>query len=388
MRGTRVRRQQMDAIASINQMRDRARRLPRPLFDTIDGGAGDEIALRENRMAYQRIGIRPRALADVAGLDTSTTVFGQRLSMPLMLAPVGGILRMHRAGELGVARAAAGAGTSYIAHQAPGYPLEVLTSAAPGLIWSQMYLPPDRAVTQAAMDRLVRAGCNVLCVTIDAAVAPRTRERDFRNRLANPASPYPSHRALMRAGLTNPWWATNMVRGLRATRQLYSDARPRPGNYAHAKPVTFDDVAWLRDRWDGHLVIKGVQRGDECGRMVDLGVDGLVVSNHGARYLDTGRATIDILPEVVDAVDGRAEVFIDGGIRRGTDVLKALALGAKAVLIGKAYVYGLAAGGEAGVERVLEIFRSEIGEAMALSGCVTVADIDRGLVTWRARTCG
>ena len=191
------------------------------------------------------------------------------------------------------------AGTNYIAHSAPGYPLEVLTSAARGLIWSQMYLPPDRSVTEAVLDRLVRAGCTVLCVTIDAAVAPRTRERDFRNRLTNPASPYPSHRALLRAGLTNPWWATNRVRGLSTSRKLHTADRPRHGNYAHAKPVTGDDVAWLRNRWEGHLVIKGVQRSDDCHRMLDIGIDGLVVSNHGARYLDTGRATIDVLPEVV-----------------------------------------------------------------------------------------
>lgn len=389
-------RRSLEKIWNVGEMRREAQRLPGPLFDLIDGGAGDEIALRENRAAYDRIGFRARALADVSTVDISTTVLGRRHAMPLLLAPAGGgnPVRLDPSGELAIARAASSRDVTYVLHQAPTYPLEAIAETFDGAsqaqLWSQLYLPADRAVAAAVLRRIERAGCPVVCVTVDNPVLPGTRQRDFRNRFTTPAQPYPDQHALIRMGLRHPLWMARYARGRRASRRLFSAERPRHTNHSHEKPVTFDDVTWLRDQWKGRLVIKGIQRGDECDRLVQLGVDGIIVSNHGARYLDTCRATIEMLPEVVEAVGGRAGVFIDGGIMRGTDVVKALALGASAVLVGKAYLYGLAVGGQAGVERVLEIFTSEIAEAMALTGCTSVADIDRSLValpaTWQPST--
>lgn len=296
----------------------------------------------------------------------------------------GNAVRLNPSGELAVARAASSREVRYVVHHAPTYPIEAIAEAVGGpsqaQLWAQRYLPGDRDVAAAVLRRIERAGCPVLCVTIDNPVLPGTRQRDFRNRFTTPSQPYPEQRALIKMGLRHPLWMARYARGRRASRLLFTDERPRHVNHSHEKSVTFDDVMWLRDQWKGSLVVKGIQRGDECDRLVQLGVDGIIVSNHGARYLDTCRASIEVLPEVVEAVAGRAGVLVDGGILRGTDVLKALSLGASAVLIGKAYLYGLAVGGQAGVERVLEIFSSEIREAMALAGCASVGDIDRSLV--------
>jgi isopentenyl diphosphate isomerase/L-lactate dehydrogenase-like FMN-dependent dehydrogenase len=218
-------------------------------------------------------------------------------------------------------------------------------------------------------------------VTIDSAVYP-TRERDYRNKLTIPLRLSPS---LLITGLLNPIWAKDFILGKVGRSHGLGQYRAAIRNLTNVardlKPVTADDVRWIRDQWPGKLVLKGVMRGDECARMVDLGVDGIVVSNHGGRNLDGVRATIEILPEVVSAVKGRAEVFLDGGVRRGTDVLKAIALGARACLVGRPYMFGLAAGGEAGVARTLEIFRKEIDQAMGLIGCATVADLDASYVS-------
>jgi isopentenyl diphosphate isomerase/L-lactate dehydrogenase-like FMN-dependent dehydrogenase len=377
-----MRRQRVDRILNVAEMREHAKKLPRAVFDAIDGGAGDEITLRANRSAYERIWIRPRALADVRTRDLSTTVLGTRISLPVMLAPCSFGRMANSEAELAVARAAAAVDTIYACPGGSSYPPERVMAAAPGPKWYQLYLPGDREAAEAILATAERAGYEVLCVTVDTAVFPGNRERDYRNKLEIPLKLSPK---LLLAGASHPLWARDFLFG-KVGRQNVGPGALRQGfrNFANTimagTPVTADDVRWLRERWKGPLVVKGIQRGDECPLLVDIGVDGIVVSNHGGRNQDGVLPTIEVLPEVVKAVDGRVEVYVDGGIQRGWDVFKALALGAQAVLVGKAHMYGLAVGGEAGVARVIEILRTELERTMALAGCATIADIDASLV--------
>jgi isopentenyl diphosphate isomerase/L-lactate dehydrogenase-like FMN-dependent dehydrogenase len=375
-----LRRRRVNAILNIDEMRERAKCLPRPVFDAIDGGGGDEITMRANRSAYQRLWLKPRALADVGQVDTSTTALGQRISMPLMLDPCGFARMAHRDAELAVARAAGLAKTVFAVASGSSYSLEEIAQVASGPLWYQLYLPPERRRAEELVARAENAGYKVLCVTIDIPIFSK-RERDYRNKLTVPLKMSPK---LLLAGLSNPSWTINFVLGRVARGGSYRSVRRALWEFSNtvtqATPVTMADVRWLRQRWKGKLVVKGVQRGDECEAIIDVGVDGLVVSNHGGRNLDMVRATIDVLPEVVNVVKGRAEVFIDGGIRRGADAVKAVALGATACLVGRPYMFGLAVGGEAGVARVLEIFRTEITQTMAFLGCSTVSDIGPDVV--------
>jgi len=366
-------------------MREQARWLPRAVFDAIDGAAGDEITLRANRTAFDRIWLRPRALADVSTRNLSTTVLGQAISMPLMLAPCGFARMANSQAELAVARAAGKAGTLFAVSGSASYLVDEIARSATGPLWYQLYLPPKQSDAASLIDRVEAAGYGVLCITIDTAVTPK-RERDYRNKLTVPLKMSPR---LLWAGMSNPVWAKDFVMGNVGTRGVapgvVGGARTAYWSFAKTvqsmRPVTMRDLERLRSRWKGKVVVKGIMRGDECGAIVDAGVDGIVVSNHGGRNLDCVRPSIQILPEVVDAVGGRAEVYVDSGIRRGTDVIKALALGARACLVGRPYMFGLAVGGEAGVSRVLEIFRNEIEHSMALMGCATVNDIDASMVT-------
>lgn len=377
-----MKRGELAGILNVEDMRERAKALPRSLFEYIDGGAADELTVRENRAAFDRIWLRPRALADVSAMDLATSVFDKRISMPVMLAPCGFAYRFHSDGELAAALAAGKAGTVFVVPNVSTYPIELLAESAPGSLWTQMYLPPEREATQAILDRTKQAGIDVLCVTIDAPITGK-RERNYRNRLTSPESVelYTHRRSLWRDAIQRPRWAFDQFRGRRVRKRLYTAERPRHPDFVHAGAVTAADIEWLRARWSGRLVIKGVLRGDECRQLIDLGVDGVIVSNHGGRDLDTARSTMDALPEVVDAIGGRAEVYLDGGVRRGTDIVKALALGARAVLVGRPYIFGLAVAGEAGVARVLEIYRSELGQTMALVGCPSIRDIDRSIVS-------
>jgi isopentenyl diphosphate isomerase/L-lactate dehydrogenase-like FMN-dependent dehydrogenase len=377
-------RKRVDKILNIEEMRAQARWLPKAVFDAIDGAAGDEITLRANRTAFDNIWLRPRALADVSKRDLSTTVLGEPISMPLMLAPCGFARMANSQAELAVVRAAGKAGTLFAISGSASYLIEEIAREATGPLWYQLYLPPKDADATELIDRVEDAGYNVLCVTIDTAVTPK-RERDYRNKLSVPLQMSPR---LAWAGISNPVWARDFVLGRVGTRGVspgvVGGARTAYWSFAktvqNMRPVTMTDLERIRARWKGKLVVKGVMRGDECGAMVDAGVDGIVVSNHGGRNLDCVRPSIIVLPEVVAAVNGRAEVYVDSGIRRGTDVVKALALGARACLVGRPYMFGLAVGGEAGVARVLEIFRNEIEHTMALMGCASVNDIDATMV--------
>jgi isopentenyl diphosphate isomerase/L-lactate dehydrogenase-like FMN-dependent dehydrogenase len=367
------------------------RRLPKGVYDVIDGGAGDETTLQRNRVAFEQIALRPKALGDSTRRDLSTTVLGVAVSMPVILSPAGFARMAHRDGELAVARAAAQANVVYGVSTVTAWPLEAVAGASDGPKWYQLYPPADRGACADVIARAAAARYDALCVTIDGAVGG-LRERDKRNDLSVPLR---LSRKLLVQGAVRPRWAWDFLSGGVGRGSLGLGGmdnafrrRPRGGDSqpaslaeagkaiaATARVITSDEIAFIRDHWPGKLVLKGVQRGDEVQHMLELGVDGFVVSNHGGRQLDGTLASIEILPEVVQAAAGRAEVFLDSGIRRGTDVVKALALGARAVLIGRPYLWGLAAGGERGVAAVLEIYRAELDNAMTLLGLPAVDDL-------------
>jgi isopentenyl diphosphate isomerase/L-lactate dehydrogenase-like FMN-dependent dehydrogenase len=361
------------------------RRLPRSVFDAIAGGAGDETTIHSNRAGFQDIVLRPRALADVAAVDASTTILGQRVAMPLILAPTGSTYMCDPAAEFAIVRATARAHTIFALSSVASAGFEDLAAAAAGPLWYQWYPPRDRSAATELLSRLEASGYPVLCVTIDTPLPPR-RDRDIRNGLTKPLRITPE---LMLGAATHPRWAAKFLFGRsgienrrsvlagRRSVQMLSDA------LSQLAPVTKDDLRWLRDQWRGKLVVKGVMRPDEVPQIIDLGADGIVVSNHGGRNLDSGQASILVLPEIVEAADGRVEVFVDGGIRRGTDVIKALGLGARACLIGRPYVWALAGGGEAGVDHLLRILQTEIEHTMAFAGCATVSDVDATVVKMR-----
>jgi isopentenyl diphosphate isomerase/L-lactate dehydrogenase-like FMN-dependent dehydrogenase len=366
----------------VEEMRARARRkLPRAVYDAIDGGAGDEVTLRQNRAAFGRIALRPRALADVSEVSLATEVLGTPISMPLFLAPCGFARMCDSEAELAVARAAGRTDTLLAVSGAASYSPNEIFDAASGPLWYQLFMAPERAGTETILGAVRDAGYRVLCVTVDAPVAP-SRPRDARNRLTFPLEVSPE---LILSGLSRPAWTWDFLFGRVGKEQGVARAKVAFHNLAttlmHLKSVTLEDLRWLREEWSGPLVVKGIMRGDEVPTMLELGVDGIVVSNHGGRNLDGALASLDALPDVVRAADGRAEVFLDGGIRRGGDVVKALALGARACLIGRPYMFGLAAAGEAGVARILDIFRYEIASTMALAGCAGVAEIDASIVS-------
>ena len=339
--------------------------LEKSAFDYYASGAHDEITLRENRAAFDRRAVRYRVLVDVSRRDPATTVLGQPVSMPILLAPTAFHKMAHPEGESATARAAGAAGTVMILSTLSNTAVEDVCAAATGPVWFQLYVYRDRAVTRALVERAEAAGCRAIVLTVDAPLLG-TRERDVQNRFALPAGL--SVENLLPANLGEVA-APPLGSGLAAYFATLIDPS-----------LTFDDLDWLASTTRLPLVVKGLVRGDDAQRAIDHGAAAVVVSNHGGRQLDTSPATLDVLEEVVEAVDGRAEVLLDGGVRRGTDVLKAVALGARAVLVGRPVLWGLACGGQAGVEAVLAILRGELDLAMALAGAPTLADVSRDLV--------
>jgi 4-hydroxymandelate oxidase len=340
--------------------------LPQVVFDYYFGGAEDELTVRENHLGWQQIRFRPRVLVDVSARDLSTTVLGQPTSMPVLLAPCGFNALAHADGELAVTRAAAAAGVIHVVSTAGTYSLEDVAAAAPdGARWFQLYCYRDRDVTKWLIERAAQAGYRALCLTVDAPLVGR-RERDMRNRFGLPHG----------MGWKN-------LEGVGLERMDVGAEGSALSHYISNiwdSALTWEAIAWLRKQSPLPLVIKGILTGDDARRAVDHGAAAIVVSNHGGRQLDGAVPTCEALVEVVEAVGDRVEVFVDGGIRRGSHVLKALALGARAVLIGRPYLWALAADGQAGVERALSILREELDLAMALSGRPTIASVDRSLV--------
>lgn len=369
---------------SVAALRQRARRvLPRAVFDFIDGGAEDEITRRENEAAFADRSFLPAPLAGVSGIDLSLEVFGRRLAMPLMIGPTGLAGMTWPRGEADAARAATAAGTAYCMSHGSTVSIEDLAKEVDGRLWYQVFMYRDRGLTRAMAERAQEAGYEALVLTIDNQVLGQ-RERDLRNGFTVPP------RLTLRSGF-------DLVRCLPWLVRMANARDVRMANYGSGPEsnilslggrmaelldpaASWRDVAWLREIWSGPLVLKGVLHPEEARRAIDCGVDGVIVSNHGGRQLDGAIASVRALPAVAEAVDGRMAVLLDGGVRRGSHVVKARALGADVCLIGRPHLFGLAVAGEAGVARVLEIYRSEMERVMALGGWDRIERLDGSIL--------
>jgi L-lactate dehydrogenase (cytochrome) len=372
-------------VICIEDLRRIARkRIPRPVFDYLDGGAEAEITLRENRRVFEDLTFRPRHAVAFADCDMHTSVLGHHLALPFLLAPVGYTRMMHPAGEVAAARAAGNAGTVYILSTISGHKLESVKAASTGPVFYQLYIMGGRAAAEAAMERARNAGFSALVVTIDTAVAGN-RERDYRNGMKElVGGSFVQKIPFVPKILAHPGWLVSFLLdgGLgRLPNVVIPGQGPMPLVDVSAalaqSAVDWSDFKWIRDAWRGPIVVKGVLTGDDARRAIDHGAVAISVSNHGGRQLDSVPAALRALPEVVNAVNGQAEVWMDGGIRRGSDIVKALCLGARAVLCGRSYAYGLAAAGEAGVNRAIQIFRADLERTLKLLGCRSVRDLDR-----------
>ncbi len=342
-------------------------RLPREAWDYYASGADDEVTLRANRAAFERVSIAYRVLVDVARRDLATTVLGQPVALPVLVAPTAFQQLADPEGERATARAAGAAGTVMILSTLSNTPVEEVVAAATGPVWFQLYVYRDRQATAGLVRRAEAAGCRALVLTVDAPLLGR-RERDIRNRFQLPPG--------LKVANLLPEGYGDLPAAADSGLAAYVAALLDPS-------LSWRDVAWLRSITRLPLLIKGIVRPDDALRAADAGAAGLVVSNHGGRQLDTAPATLDVLPEIADALAARGhrlEVLLDGGVRRGTDVLKALALGARAVLVGRPILWGLATGGAAGAEQVLRLLRDELDLALALAGAPTLADVTRDLV--------
>jgi L-lactate dehydrogenase (cytochrome) len=375
-------------VINIEDLRRAAKRqLPRVVFDYIDGGAEDERTLRANCRAFEEVTFRPRCAVATPPCDLRVSVLGQSLSMPLILAPVGSSRLMYPRGEEAAASAAGAAGIAYTLSTLSGCRMEDVAAASKGPVWYQLYLVGGRDCALSAIERAKAAGFLALVVTIDTAVAGM-RERDLRNGVKELlADRFGSRLPFVSQLLTKPGWLCRFLAdgGLMKFENvvipdkgpmLYVDVTAALGDAV----VTWDDLEWIQRAWGGPIVIKGVHTADDAHRAVDVGAKALVVSNHGGRQLDGVAPTLRVLPEVVASVGDQIEVLIDGGIRRGSDIVKALCLGARAVLAGRAYAYGLGAAGGAGVARAIEILRADLIRTLKLLGCPSLAALDRSYV--------
>jgi L-lactate dehydrogenase (cytochrome) len=376
-------------IVNIDDLRRAAlRRLPRALFDYIDGGAEDERTMRANQADFRRYTFRPRVLVDVSNRDQSTTVLGERVASPLILAPTGFTGLFWPRGEAVAARAAGNKGVIFTASTMSICSMEEIAAAATGPLWYQLYVWRDRDIVRSLIERAQAAGFRALVVTVDTPVLGQ-RERDVRSGLVLPP----------RITVKN---VLDTARRFSWLRGVLTNPRPTFGNFVDTPGVNDDavslasfttkqfspavswaDLDWYRSIWKGPIAIKGVLSADDALLAVERGIEAIVVSNHGGRQLDDAPSPIEVLPEIVDAVDGRAEVILDGGIRRGSDVVKAVALGARACMMGKAFNYGVATAGQRGAEKAIDILQKEIDRTLALLGRPTLADLDRSALRMR-----
>ena len=375
-------------VVNIEDLRQLAmRRLPRAVFDYLDGGAERETSLRGNVQAFESLTFRPRNAMAVPRCDLRAKVLGAELSFPAVLAPIGYTRLMHPAGECAASRGASEAGTAYILSTISGYKLEDVRAASNGPVWYQLYLLGGRAAAEPALERARKAGFTALFVTIDTGTAGM-RERDIRNGTGQLMGgnwigmiPYLSQ-FFSRPG----WVAAYLMDG--GLHRLPNVILPGQGPMAlidvaaalAESVVTWQDFRWLREVWPGPIVAKGVLTGDDARRAIDAGAAGVVVSNHGGRQLDDVSATLRALPEIVKAVNGQIEVLMDGGVRRGGDIIKAICMGARAVLVGRAYAYGLAAAGAPGVSRAIAILCADLERTMKLLGCASISELDQSYV--------
>ena len=362
-------------------------RLPKAVFDYLDGGAEAEITLNENCRAFREVTFRPRGAVAIGDCDLKTRVLGHELSFPAMLAPVGYSRLMHPGGEVAAARAAGEAGTGYILSTISGYRLEDVKAASQGPVWYQLYLLGGRGAAEGALDRAQRAGFSALVITVDTAVSGM-RERDPRNGMKELLGgslfakiPYVPNI------LAHPGWLISFLLdgGVPKLQNIVVPGKgPMDlldvGTALSQSTVTWADLKWIREMWSGPIVVKGLLTGEDAKRAVDEGAVAVVVSNHGGRQLDSVSPTLRALPEVVAAVNGQIEVLMDGGIRRGSDIVKAICMGARAILLGRAYAYGLGAAGQAGVSRAIEILRSDVERTARLLGCPSIAALNRSYI--------
>jgi L-lactate dehydrogenase (cytochrome) len=362
------------------------RRLPRAVFDFVEGGAGDEQTVVRNRAAFERLLFQPKVLVDVSKREQATVVFGNRIETPVLLSPTGMAGLCWPKGEVAAARAAHEAGTIYTLSTHSSCSIEEVAAGSPGPLWFQLYVWQNRDLTRSFVERARAAGYRALLLTVDVPVISR-RERDLRNGFTVP--PRLTARNVLDT-VRRVGWIRRVLFGPRLTLANLVGAPGAPrtdivtlagvANRQVDPSIAWGDLVWFRSLWSGPLLLKGVLTAADARRAAEHGVDGLVVSNHGGRQLDGVPATIEALPEIVDAVGGRIDVLLDGGVRRGADVVRALALGARAVMVGRPYLYGLAAGGPAGVRHAIETLAREVDQVLALVGVPRVGDLDRTIV--------
>ena len=378
------RQARLERCASIGDVRALAmRRVPRSVFDYTDGAAGSELTLRRSVEAYSRVEFTPRVLRDVSEVDCSVEMLGQRSSLPFALGPTGFTRMMHHVGEPAVAKVAGDVGIPYALSTLGTTSVEALAEVAPDTRrWFQLYVWRDRVASEALVKRAEVAGYDTLILTVDTAVGG-IRLRDVRNGLTIP--PQLTLSTLAGMAMYPRWWGN-----LLTTRPLeFASLSSTGGTVGDLLTKVFDpaitgaDIAWLRGIWPGKLMLKGVQSLEDAVIAVDLGVDAVILSNHGGRQIDRGNVPLELLPRVVDEVGDRIEVYIDGGISSGADIVAALAFGARGALVGRAYLYGLMAGGEDGVRRVVSILAKEVKTTMQLLGVTSVGELDRSYVRLR-----
>jgi isopentenyl diphosphate isomerase/L-lactate dehydrogenase-like FMN-dependent dehydrogenase len=384
-----VRSQQpLPRVLNINDLLTLAkRRLPKAVFDYVDGGAEQEVTLRNNCEAFKQVTFRPKQAVSVGTCQLNTQVLEADLAFPAMLAPIGYSRLMHPGGEVAAARAAEKAGIGYILSTISGHKMEHVKAAISGPAWYQLYLLGGREAAESAIERARSCGFSALVITVDTAVAG-LRERDPRNGMREllaqsffPKIPF------LPGILAHPAWLISFLRD-GGVPKLENIVVPGLGPMPlmdvaaglNRSAVTWEDFKWIRDLWQGPLVVKGILTGEDARHAVEEGASAIVVSNHGGRQLDCVSPTLAVLREVIAAVDPKVEVLIDGGIRRGSDIVKAVCMGARAVLIGRVYAYGLAAAGEAGVVRALEILRDDVERTLRLLGCRATRELDLSFV--------
>jgi L-lactate dehydrogenase (cytochrome) len=362
------------------------RRLPGGVFDYIDGGAEDELTLASNVAAYRQVTFRPRVLRDVAEVDITSSLLGKPLALPLVLAPTGFTRIADPAGELAVVRAAARAGVPYTLSTLGTRSIEEVAAVGTGRLWFQLYVWRDRGLVAELVQRAAKSGYEALCLTVDTAVFGR-RERDVRRGFTLPPKLGPW---TILDGALHPGWTWNFLKSepimfANVTGRMVGDGADAVslGDYVKRQfdpTLSWKDLEWLRGQWSGPIVVKGIQTVADARIAADAGVEAVAISNHGGRQLDSAPAALALLPAIAEAIGHRTEIICDGGVRRGSDIVKALALGANAVMAGRAYLYGLGAAGEPGVDHVLRMFSSDMRRTMALIGCTTIKEINRDFV--------
>lgn len=377
----------VEALPAVEDIRAAARkRVPKMIFDFVDGGAGAETTLRANQEDLTKVTFRAKTLVDVTRQDTTRTMGGHRFDLPLVLGPAGLVRVVGNGGELSAVKAAGARRVPYTISTSSAYSIEEIAEVATGPLWFQIYLWRNREVVKDLIQRASAAGCSTLVLTVDTPVVAN-RTRDLRNGMSIPPR-VTLHGAIEAA--RRPRWLSSMMDGPAIGFRNIAATAEGDSALSHSEFInrelanlraSWEDLAWLRQRWDGALYVKGITTKEDAELAVRAGADGVVVSNHGGRQLDGLPSTISMLPQIADAIGDRAEVLIDGGFYRGADIVKALAMGAQAVLLARPWVFGVAAGGEKGVTRVLNIYEQEIKQTLALVGAGSVDELDSSFVS-------